>query len=48
MIWRKQPPQELVDKVYDVWEGFRTMTLEEWKEFFERIGFCYVLTCEKQ
>jgi SAM-dependent methyltransferase len=38
MIWKKKPPDELVKKVYDVWEGFRTMTLEEWKEFFERIG----------
>jgi ubiquinone/menaquinone biosynthesis C-methylase UbiE len=38
MIWRKKPPDELVKRVYDVWKGFRTMTLEEWKEFFERSG----------
>jgi len=38
MLWKKQPSKELVDKVYKVWEGFKTMTLEEWKDFFERIG----------
>lgn len=46
MIWQKTPPDELVDKVYDVWEGFRTMTLEEWKEFFERIGMVDVKTVD--
>ena len=29
MSWQKLPTKELVDRVYDVWEGFRTMTLEE-------------------
>jgi ubiquinone/menaquinone biosynthesis C-methylase UbiE len=42
MIWQKPPPKELVDKVYDVWEGFRTMTLEEWKAFYEGMGMADV------
>lgn len=27
-----------MDKVYDIWKVFRTMTLEEYKELFVRIG----------
>ena len=46
MIWRKPPPEELVDKVYDVWEGFRTMTMDEWKEFYESIGMTDVKVAE--
>ncbi len=44
MTWQKLPPEELVDRVYDVWEGFRTMTLEEWKNFYERMGMVDVKT----
>lgn len=46
MIWQKPPPKELVDKVYDVWEGFRTMTIEEWKAFYERMGMVDVSTAD--
>lgn len=46
MIWQKAPPQELVDKVYDVWEGFRTMTIEEWKAFYEGMGIVDVRTAD--
>ena len=42
MIWKKPPPKELVDKVFEVWEGFKTMTLDEWKDFFERMGLVEV------
>ncbi len=38
MIWQKPPPKEMEDKVFHVWEGFRTMTAEEWRAFFERQG----------
>jgi len=38
MIWRKEPPHELVEKAYRVWGGFTTMTLNEWTEFFKRMG----------
>jgi ubiquinone/menaquinone biosynthesis C-methylase UbiE len=44
MIWKKPPPKELVDKVYEVWEGFKTMTLNEWRKFFERMGMIDVKT----
>jgi ubiquinone/menaquinone biosynthesis C-methylase UbiE len=46
MIWKKPPPKELVDRVYDVWGGFRTMTLEEWKYFYERMGMVDVKTVD--
>jgi len=46
MTWQKPPPKELVDKVYDVWEGFETMTIEEWKEFYERMGMADVKTVD--
>lgn len=46
MTWRKPPPKELVDKVYDVWERFRTMTLEGWKEFYETMGMVDIKTVD--
>jgi ubiquinone/menaquinone biosynthesis C-methylase UbiE len=46
MTWQKVPPKELTDRVYDVWEGFRTMTLEEWKEFYERMRMIDVKTVD--
>jgi cyclopropane fatty-acyl-phospholipid synthase-like methyltransferase len=46
MIWKTSPPKKLVDKVYRVWEGFRTMTLEEWKKFFEKMGIINVKTVD--
>jgi len=46
MTWQKPPPEELVDKVYRVWEGFSTMTLEDWKGFFERMGLVDVRTVD--
>jgi len=42
MTWQKPPPKALVDKVYDVWEGFRTMTLEEWEDFYEKMGIANI------
>jgi ubiquinone/menaquinone biosynthesis C-methylase UbiE len=38
MVWQKAPPKELVESAGDVWEGFTTMTLQEWKRFYERMG----------
>ena len=38
MIWQKPPTTEITDKVFAVWEGFRTMTLEEWRAFYQRLG----------
>lgn len=46
MTWQKPPPEELVDKVYRVWEGFSTMTLEDWKEFFEKMELVDVRTVD--
>lgn len=38
MTWREPPPEQLVTTVLDVWEGFRTKTIEEWKAFFTGMG----------
>lgn len=46
MIWQELPAKELVDKVYDVWEGFRTMTLEEWENFYEKMGMVDIKTVD--
>lgn len=46
MTWQKSPPSVLAERVYDIWEGFRTMTLEEWKELFEGIGLVDVRTVD--
>lgn len=42
MIWRQQPPRKLIERTYRVWGGFKTMTLNEWKEFFEKMGLVEV------
>ena len=42
MAWKKQPPKELVRRTYEVWGGFKTMTLEEWRKFFENLGLVEV------
>ena len=42
MTWQKPPPKQLIDKVYYIWDSFRTMTLKDWKEFYERL----FLDCE--
>jgi ubiquinone/menaquinone biosynthesis C-methylase UbiE len=46
MTWQKLPPKELEERVYDIWEGFRTMTLEEWKDFYERMRMDDVKTVD--
>ena len=46
MTWQKPPPERLADKVYNVWDGFRTMTLEGWKEFYESMGLVDVRTVD--
>ena len=38
MIWRREPPGELVERARRVWGGFTTMTLDGWVEFFKRMG----------
>ena len=38
MTWQKSPPLEAVEKAYQMWEGYTTMTLEEWKDFYKSRG----------
>jgi ubiquinone/menaquinone biosynthesis C-methylase UbiE len=46
MIWRRRPPESAVRDTYEVWDGFETMTLGEWRELLERIGFADVQTVD--
>lgn len=46
MIWRKRPSENAVKDTYRIWEGFETMTLGEWKELLEGIGFVDVHTVD--
>lgn len=39
MIWRKEPSREAIRDTSEVWEGFETMTLGEWKKLLEEVGF---------
>ncbi len=45
MIWRKKPPEELVRKTREIWNGFETMTLSEWEEFFRKQGLIEIKSC---
>ncbi|OHD17826.1 MAG: hypothetical protein A2086_12545 [Spirochaetes bacterium GWD1_27_9] len=38
MIWKKPPIEELIKKTYDIWGGFKTVTLEEWQNVFIENG----------
>ena len=42
IIWKKEPPEELVERVYKLWGGFRTMTLDGWRRFFRSQGLVEV------
>ena len=42
MTWQKSPPLEAVEKAYQMWEGYTTMTLEEWKNFYKSKGITNV------
>ncbi len=46
MMWRREPPKELVQRAYEVWEGFQTMTLKEWKGFFEKLGLVNIIAVD--
>ncbi len=38
MCWRKPPDRKTVDRAFEIWEGFSTMTFEEWRDFFAEMG----------
>lgn len=46
IIWRKKLSEKAVKDTFEIWEGFKTMTLEEWKELLEKIGFIDVQTVD--
>jgi len=46
MTWQKTPPAGLEEKVYELWDGFSTMTLPGWKTFFAEHGLTEVLACD--
>jgi cyclopropane fatty-acyl-phospholipid synthase-like methyltransferase len=38
MTWRQAPTKRIAERARDVWDGFTTMTPDQWKDFFERMG----------
>ena len=38
MIWRTQPPERALNQTRELWEGYQTMTLVQWKTFFQQLG----------
>jgi len=46
MTWQESAPRELIDKAREVWEGFETMTLRQWGEFFKGMGLVDVVSVD--
>jgi len=46
MTWQKKPSEEVEKRFHEIWEGYETMTLEEWKRFIEGVGFEDVKTVD--
>ena len=42
MTWQKKPPEGVAKKAYEMWEGYTTMTLEEWQDFYKSKGMVEV------
>jgi SAM-dependent methyltransferase len=42
MTWKKAAPSALCEQVWDLWDGFSTMTLPGWEDFFRQQGLTYV------
>ncbi len=38
MTWRREPPDRAVRETYELWGGYQTMTLPQWRALFERMG----------
>ena len=46
MTWQKKPSEGIEKRFHEFWEGYKTMTLEEWKKFIEGVGFEDVQTVD--
>ncbi len=38
MTWRKEPPERALRETYELWDGYQTMTLPQWKTLLEELG----------
>lgn len=38
MSWKKTPSERIAGRAFELWEGFETMTFDEWRAFFESVG----------
>lgn len=43
ITWRKEPTDSISNELRELWGGFNTKTLKEWKAFLERLGFVDVI-----
>ncbi len=38
MTWRKEPPEIALRETYELWDGYETVTLPQWKTILEELG----------
>jgi ubiquinone/menaquinone biosynthesis C-methylase UbiE len=38
MSWQKNPDQKIIDRAYEIWDGFSTKTFDDWRDFYNKIG----------
>ena len=38
MCWTQKPDKIIEDKAFDIWDGFTTKTIDEWQEFYQKMG----------
>ena len=38
MSWQKVPDKQIVYRAFEIWEGFSTMTFDEWHDFYVKMG----------
>jgi ubiquinone/menaquinone biosynthesis C-methylase UbiE len=42
MSWRQIPTDAVVQRAYELWEGFSTKTLDEWRDFYDSMGLAEI------
>jgi ubiquinone/menaquinone biosynthesis C-methylase UbiE len=43
MSWQKNPEKRMVDRAFEIWEGFSTKTFDEWRVFYKEMGLTEII-----
>ncbi|MFQ6076143.1 MAG: hypothetical protein ACE5Z5_08425 [Candidatus Bathyarchaeia archaeon] len=46
MTWQKKPQEKVEKELYELWEGYKSMTLTGWRGLLEETGFVDVRTVD--